>query len=577
MNKMTAAHRLKSILFLSIAFAGWHPPLLALAAENAISKERESNSTDKERLRRIEIDSETIRPADPEESPGGRFFAWRQSYEAAQTAAIVQDYQLADKLYEHSLKLAERISPTDERVATSRYKLGAIRRQNGDFQSAKELLCTAMDFKKYRLWSQHPTILAAQSELAALYSSKSDSSKADELFQHQLKSAQESGTSPLVVATILNNRAALFLAQGNFLKAKPIIDQILSIQQNSLPAQDPNVAAVFQKAAALYDHNGLYQESAQFYKRALAIYARTGRKYNSSRLLCQSNLIEVLLRQAEWPEALSTAKELAKIGPDIGMEPTSSARILAKVYLITGKATGNRDQLGKAISFYKELTNQSPNAPTFSEPNFVIDLQLLGEAYLYTGQLAEADRYIKKSIAIKQAFPDQSEPIADSWMLLASAYCRQKKFAEAETYYKKALSVVLTAPGNHTAKIAEVCDSWGYEYNWQGKFDLALPLARKALTLAETHYRPNQQILLQYLGHTAVDLAALKQFAEAEPLFARAIKLAEERGDYDRCPTRYWGPYYLETLSALQRNDEIESARARLARIQSTAKERSQK
>ena len=75
------------------------------------------------------------------------------------------------------------------------------------------------------------------------------------------------------MATSLNNLAGLYMAQGKYSKAEPLLKRSLSILEKTLGPNNPNVATSLKNLAALYRNTGREKEAELLEKRALAILA----------------------------------------------------------------------------------------------------------------------------------------------------------------------------------------------------------------------------------------------------------------------------------------------------------------
>ncbi len=82
---------------------------------------------------------------------------------------------------------------------------------------------------------------------------------------------QEFGLDHPTTATLLDNLAALYEAQGAYAEAEPLYQRALVIWEKTLGPDHPEVAASLNNLAKLYQAQGAYAEAEPLHKRALAI------------------------------------------------------------------------------------------------------------------------------------------------------------------------------------------------------------------------------------------------------------------------------------------------------------------
>ena len=73
------------------------------------------------------------------------------------------------------------------------------------------------------------------------------------------------------VAASLNNLATLYIDQGRYAEAEPLLKRALAIREKALGPDHPDVAQSLHNLAVLYQVQGRYAEAEPLYKRALAI------------------------------------------------------------------------------------------------------------------------------------------------------------------------------------------------------------------------------------------------------------------------------------------------------------------
>lgn len=549
---------------------------------------------------------EFSRPIDPDERPGKRFFSWRQAYKAGLEAAERDDLEAAGRLFQSALELARAVNPSDERVTASEYQLGRTLRCQGHIESAKSFLSSAVNSGTKNLWALHPTVLAAQSELAALYEEQNNSDRAMEAYDQQFASMNAIEVPPAIQAWIENMRIAHYLNLQNFNKVEPQLEQLLKNERVCLDSKSKALAFILVRAARLYEQNERLSRAAQLLLEAKEIFETSTAKCNEQTLMCLGLLRLVYVKDENWDKARSNAQEALKAAAQLGKDKTPFLRCLADVYHSQGKATGDRVALDKAESIYKQILAQDSKLDEEAKAEF---LHLLGEVFLLKDEFAPAEQTYAKSAAIRLRLPDHEIKIADMWepmgnlfaqkrrreeaikayKLAAAAlqgvsgqderkanlwysignnYCWMKDFSQAELCYKTALSLLLNAPEMHRKLLVSVLNQWGHINRAQKKIDTALQLVGKALSEAQKAYSADDRSLIQYLVHYALVLEDVKRYDESAIYFERALAIAEKSGDSPIKPVSEFGRSYLSMLSQLHRDDQLKRVQARISRFE---------
>jgi len=97
---------------------------------------------------------------------------------------------------------------------------------------------------------------------------------AEESYLVALKEAEKFGDQDPRLATVLNNLASLFDAQGKYAEAEPLYQRALAIDEKALGPEHPDTAIDLNNLGGLYHDQGKYAEAEPLYQRALAIYEK---------------------------------------------------------------------------------------------------------------------------------------------------------------------------------------------------------------------------------------------------------------------------------------------------------------
>jgi tetratricopeptide (TPR) repeat protein len=232
-----------------------------------------------------------------------------------------------------------------------------------------------------------------------------EEAKAIAAFQSAI-ARRESLTDSTLLATSLNSLAALYRSQGRYSEAEPLLVRSLSIYEQQLGAEHPDVASSLNNLAELYRVQKRYEEAETLYVRALQI-----REEQLGRAVTLNNLGLLYCEQGRYSEA----------------EPL----------------------LLEAIEIDRELLGEE-------HPDLATDLHNLALVYREQGRYSEAESLFLQALQLKQRTLSNNHPlIADSLYALGSLYKRQNRYSEAETFLTQALDIDRHVFENEHPKIVE--------------------------------------------------------------------------------------------------------------------------
>lgn len=226
-----------------------------------------------------------------------------------------------------------------------------------------------------------------------------DDTETQNLFYKRALSIREKafGLEHAEVAASINNLAALYFKQGQYVDAEPLFKRALAINEKLLGSDSPSVATYLNNLALLYDRQGRYGEVEPLYKRALAI----------------------------------NEKELGPDHPNLAV----SLNNLAALYLEQGRYLQAEPLFKRALSIKEKALGPE-------HPDVAITLNDMAGLYSRQGRYADAEPLYKRSLAICEKQLGPEHPLtASSLDDLGVLYDRQGRYGEAERLYRRALAI----------------------------------------------------------------------------------------------------------------------------------------
>jgi tetratricopeptide (TPR) repeat protein len=232
-----------------------------------------------------------------------------------------------------------------------------------------------------------------------LYKTQGRYSEAEPLYVRSLSiREQELGKDHPDVANSLNNLAELYRSQGRYNEAEPLYVRSLSIREQELGKDHPDVASSLNNLAGLYDSQGRYSEAEPLYVRSLSI----------------------------WEQ------ELGKDHPNVA----NSLNNLALLYLAQGRYSEAEPLFVRSLSIWEQQLGKD-------HPNVATSLNNLAGLYDSQGRYSEAEPLYVRSLSIWEQQLGQNHPdVASSLNNLAGLYKTQGRFSEAEPLYIEGLRIL---------------------------------------------------------------------------------------------------------------------------------------
>ncbi len=279
----------------------------------------------------------------------------------------------------------------------------------------------------------------------------------------------------------LKVKALTLWSENKFEEALALLQRLLTIQEQTVGPDKPEVAETINLLASLYSVRGDYSQTEQLYQRSLSIYQKA------------FNL--------QHPGAIDTLLALAGFYVSVGNYQDAQTlydRALAIHQQLTYADTLTRNTKEMIIfmgySFFLQLQGNYSTAESYLQRSLAIEKQLyqgsqvpassyyLAILYLKTANYAKAESVIKEALAIESQ--NAYNPGMMSWGYLGELYLLQGKYQEAE-------SALLKAKDAYDEVLQDAED---YVPNW-----IDLNLAE--LYAVEGNYQQAESLLQGFINH----------------------------------------------------------------------------
>jgi CHAT domain-containing protein/tetratricopeptide (TPR) repeat protein len=320
-------------------------------------------------------------------------------------------------------------------------------------------------------------------DLAVLYYNQGQYTQAEPLFKRVLAIRERAlGPDHLDVAISLNNLALMIYAtQGQYAQAEPLLKRVLAIREKYLDPNHHDIAMSLNKLAVLYYNQGQYTQAEPLFKRALAINEKSLGPDNHEVILSLNDLGTLYLIQSQYAEAEPLYKRALAICeksliPD-NHDVFLSLNNLAMLYKTQGQYAEAEPLLKRALVITEKALGPD-------DPDVAVSLNNLAVLYATQGQYAEAEPLLKRALAINEKSLDPDNPYVAA-NLNNLAYLGNTP-GQAESFYKRALAIMEKAHGPYHHDVAVSLINLADLYKNQGQYAQAEPLYLRAGRIAET-------------------------------------------------------------------------------------------
>ena len=329
------------------------------------------------------------------------------------------------------------------------------------------------------------------------------------------------------IALYLNDLAELLRAQSKYVAARPLYERALAIREHVLGPEHRDTATSLNNLALLFRAQGNYQAAHPLLERAFAIRERELGPDHHSTASSMNNLALVLQSQGEYTKARTLLEQALSIrekalGP---LHPNTAQSLNNLAYLLRtqGEYVVAQSLYERALVIYeRELSPQHPST--------AITLNNLAELLRIQGKDAVARPLYERALAIYEEVLGEEHPnTATGLSNLALLLQLQGDYAAARPLFERALAIREHVLGKQQPETATSLSHLATILRLQGEYAAARPLYERALVVREQVLGPEHPDTATTLNNLALLLRSQGDYAAARPLFERALAICEAR------------------------------------------------
>lgn len=319
--------------------------------------------------------------------------------------------------------------------------------------------------------------------------------------------------------SILNFTGTYLGERAQLNDVEPFYQQALTLREQMLPPDHPDIAQSLNYLAGLYLDLGRFQEAEPLFRQALAMRIKVFGERHVAVAESLNDLAGLNWRLGKLEESSDLLQRSLAIREDL-LDPyhpdvALSLGNLAVIYGLQGKYEQAEPLHLRALAIRERVLG--PN-----HPYLALNIQNIGFLYTQQEKYERAEPYFLRALAIRERVLEPNHPdIAESLHNLASLYQRQGKDKIAQSLFERSLALREALFGSLHLETAKTMGNLAKLYAHQGNYAEAETFFRKTLAAREHHLGAEHPEVAKVLGDYAPLLRQMNRTAEADALDTR--------------------------------------------------------
>ena len=328
------------------------------------------------------------------------------------------------------------------------------------------------------------------------------------------------------VATSSNNLSEIYRAMGQFPEALTYQQKAISIVEQVLGKNHPDLATCYNNLSVIYQDMGQFPEALTYQQKAIAIREQVLAQNHPDLATSYSNLSIIYQAIGQLPEALTYQQKAIAIREKI-LEPNHpdlaiSYNNLSTIYQAMG-------QLPEALAYQQKAKSILEKVLSKNHPNLAASYNNLSMIYQAMGQLPEALAYQQKAISIREKVLGNNHPnLATSYNNLSTIYQDMGQLPESLSYQQKAIAIREQVLGNNHPDLATAYNNLSIIYQAMGQLPESLSYQQKAIAIREQVLGENHPNLATSYNNLSTLYYAMGRLPEALTYQQKVIAIKEQ-------------------------------------------------
>lgn len=341
------------------------------------------------------------------------------------------------------------------------------------------------------------------------------------------------GKHSVAYAASLHNLGALHMANGEFARSRPLLQEALDIRERILGPDDPEVARSLLFLANVETQSGHDLTAVPLAERAAAIQRKALAEDDPERARGLSMLAGLRYNLGDFitppllnEEVLALRRKTLVADHPLVAETLHNMGVLAT-------ETGDYEQ---ALRYLREALRIRRLRLGRNHPLVAATLLVMGGALRGTGDLSGARKCCEESLRIQEN-PLQKDKTLLAWTLreMGELLLQLQEFARAKRLLTRAMVIQERELGPDATELAWTLNSLARVAEHEGRRDEARRLYERSLHIKEAVYGSTYPDVVETLGQLARLLAATGDTARA---FSTALRAANAGAEHLRSTAR---------------------------------------
>ena len=293
----------------------------------------------------------------------------------------------------------------------------------------------------------------------------------------------------------------------------PLLDRCLSLKENALGRDDPQVADLLLMIGGVYREKGDSARALPYLQRSLGIKERVFGKDSTAVVPVLFWLGFLYSKSGDFDRALPYMERCLKLVSPLP-DNAENLQTKAELYWGLGLSYSVRFELDRAIQAFNESLKLKEKLVGAEDPSLVQHLTKIAELHSVQKRPTDGIPLLERALAISEKkFGPESAEAATALASLGNTRAQAGQFEPARVSLKRSLQIreKILPPTNPDLGIATF--NLGNIYLDVGDYGQALPLFERSITLLEKSYVPHDTtsasrfaLALNNLGKTQLDI-----------------------------------------------------------------------
>ncbi|CAF0781237.1 unnamed protein product [Adineta steineri] len=319
--------------------------------------------------------------------------------------------------------------------------------------------------------------------------------------------------------------------QGEYQEALSSHEKALTIRQELLRSNHPDLGDSYDRIGMVYDSMGDYPKALSYYEKAVAIQEQSLLSNHPGLGASYNNIGSVHYIMGNYPQALSSHEKALAIQQQ---SLPSSHPDLAFSYMGIGLVYYSIGDYLKALSYNeKDLAIRQQSLPS-NHPNLAKSYNNIGLMYYNMGDYPKALLSHEKALEIKQqSLPPNHSDLATSYNNIGLVYYIMGDYLKALSYYEKALEIEQQSFLPNHPDLATAYNNIGLVYYSISDYPKAISCYEKALTIQQQSFPSNHPHFAKSYNNIGLVYYNMGDYPEALVSHEKALEIKQQSLPYN--------------------------------------------